>query len=413
MLQTHLVIVGSGWAGMRLARELKHVPKHTLRITLVSDITTFRYSAALYRVATGRREREAIIPIAEIIDDLPNVTFKKAKVDRINREKKILKLEDGTEIHYDIAVLALGMVTTYFGIPGLEQRSYSIKTARELRQLRTHLHQELLDENAPDKNYVVIGAGPTGVELSSALTSYMKEVVRKHGLKRRRITVDIVERAAQVLPSSSKTVSRKTLARLRQLGIRVMLNKNVEKEEDDYLVVSGQKIPTHTVIWTAGVANNPFYNLNAKQFSLTDRGKVVVDDWLRVDDSVYVIGDNANTPYSGLGLTAVHNAKFVGKDIKRRLTHKSTPKYKPLVPATAIPAGKRWAAFSYRGLTLVGMPGAIVRSLADLVAYNDIVGWRKALSIWIRSEEREEVCSICQSALEQNLHGHPLAPHRS
>lgn len=412
MLQKHLVIVGSGWAGMRLARELKNIPKHSLRITLVSDITTFRYSAALYRVATGHREREAIIPISEIIEDLPNVQFKRAQITKINRKAKTLTTQKGEIIHYDMAVLALGMITTYFDIPGLEQRSYSIKTARELRQLRTHLHQELLDEFAPDKNYVVIGAGPTGVELSAALTTYMKEVVKKHHIRRRRINVDLVEAAPRVLPASSETVSRKTLARLRNIGVRVMLKKKVEKEVDDYLVVSGTKIPTHTVIWTAGVANNPFFKANASQFSLNDRGKVIVDDYLRVDNDVYVIGDNAATPFSGLGLTAVHNAKFVGKDIRKRLHYQNSKPYKPLVPATVVPAGKRWAIFQYKNIVFGGLLGAILRSLADLVAYNDIVGWRKAFELWLRSDEREELCSICSTALEPHMPGHPLATHR-
>lgn len=412
MLQKHLVIVGSGWAGMRLVRELKNVPKHSLRVTLISDITTFRYSAALYRVATGHREREAIIPIGEIIEDLPNVQFKRARITKIDRKAKTVTTKDGEIIHYDMAVLALGMVTTYFGIPGLEQRSYSIKTAKELRQLRTHLHQELLDDVAPDKNYVVIGAGPTGVELSAALTTYMKEVVKKHHLRRRRITVDLVEAAPRVLSASSAAVSKKTLRRLRDIGVRVMLGKKVESEASDFLLVSGKKIPTHTVIWTAGVTNNPFFKENIDQFTLNDRGKVIVDEYLRIDDSVYVIGDNAATPFSGLGLTAVHNAKYVGKDIQRRLRNRQSRAYKPLIPATVVPAGKRWAVFQYKSLVFGGILGAVIRSLADLVAYNDIVGWRKAFVLWIRSDEREELCTICSTALEPHMQKNPLSAHR-
>lgn len=414
MVRKHLVIVGSGWAGMRLVRQMQKVDNHKLRITLISDITNFRYSAALYRVATGRREREAIIPLSEILEDLPNVEFVRATVTHIDRAAKTITTSNHKTFHYDYAVLSMGVVTTYFGIPGLEHWSYSIKTAQELRLLRTHLHQELMQDHAPDKNYVVIGGGPTGVELAAALTSYMKEVVKKHGLKRRRVTIDLVEAAPRLLPLSDPRASKKTLARLRRLGVRVMLGRQVESQTGDYLVVSGVKIPTHTVIWTAGVSNNPFYDKNAKQFNFGKRGKIAVDDHLRVDESVYVIGDNADTPYSGLGLTAVHNAHYVGKDLIKRLAGNiHTPPYKPLSPATVVPGGARWAIFQYKKIVFGGPVASIIRSLADLVSYTDIVGPLKAIQLWLRSEEREELCTICQTSLDTDVrHTKPL-PNRS
>lgn len=397
----HLVIVGSGWAGLKLARQLKNVESYKLRITLVSDINYFRYSAALYRVATGRREKEAILPLSEVLEDLPNVEFVKATIKNIDRKHKTLTATNGRVLHYDYAVLALGAVTTYFGIPGLDKWSYSIKTSTELRKLRTHLHQELIDEHAPDKNYVVIGAGPTGVELSAALTSYMKQVAKKHGISRQRIAVNLIEASPRVLPASSPKISVKVEKRLKNLGVRVIVNKKVESEDDNYIYVSGKAIPTKTVIWTAGVSNNKFFANNATQFDLSKRGKVIVDDHLQVDSSVYVIGDNAETKYSGLGLTAVHNGNFVAKDIKKRLKGKvQTPGYKPLSPAIVIPAGKRWAIFIYRAISFAGLPGSIMRSLADLTAYQDIIGLRKAVVFWLRSEQLEEKCAICKTQIE-------------
>jgi NADH dehydrogenase len=269
-----------------------------------------------------------------------------------------------------------------------------------------------MDEPAPDKNYVVIGAGPTGVELSAALTSYMKDVVRKHGLRRRRINVNLIEAAPRVLPASSLRISQKTVQHLRKLGVKVLLNKKVEGETGDQLVISGKTIPTRTVIWTAGVTNNPFFAANKSAFTLNDHSKVVVNDHLRVDENVYVIGDNADTPHSGLGLTAVHNARYVSKDIKKRLAGiEITPAYKPMTPATAVPVGPHWGIFQYRNIILWGIPAAILRSLADLVAYNDIVGPIKAIKIWLRSDSREEICTVCQTALEKEHHGPLLQPH--
>jgi NADH dehydrogenase len=402
MKQKHLIIVGSGWAGMKLARELKKYPQAKLKVTLISDITTFRYSAALYRAATGHKEHEAIIPISEILSDNPHINFLKETITHIDREKKIISTKDGMKFHYDYAVLALGMVTSYFGIPGIDQYSYNIKTTSELHHFRAHLHREMIDENSLDKSYNVIGAGPTGVELAAALTSYIKIIAKKHKIKSTKLRINLIEAQKRVLPISNEKASQKTLKRLRKLNVKVMLNQKVELQTPDFLQVNGVQIPTSTVIWTAGVTNNPFFKKNEAQFSFNPRGKIVVDNHLMVDDAVYVIGDNADTPYSGLGLTAVDNAGYVYKDLKRQLKgSRRRPGYKPLVPATAIPAGKKWAVFQYRKFVLTGPIASLIRSIADLVAYSDILGYKKALHIWLTSEEKEEKCQVCKTSFNQ------------
>ena len=128
MLKKHVVVVGGGWAGIRLVRKLKKLANHQVRITLVSNEPNFRYSAALYRVATGHREKEAIIPIHELIADVPQARFIRGTINSIHPKDRTITLSNGTLLHYDYAVLALGSVTTYFGIPGIEENAYSIKT---------------------------------------------------------------------------------------------------------------------------------------------------------------------------------------------------------------------------------------------------------------------------------------------
>jgi len=403
MKQKHLIIIGSGWAGMKLVRELRKYPQEKLKVTLISDITTFRYSAALYRAATGNKEHEAIIPISEILSDNPHINFVKETILHIDRAKKIITTKDGLKFHYNFAVLALGMVTSYFGIPGIDQYSYNIKTASELHHFRAHLHRELIDEKTIDKSYNVIGAGPTGVELSAALSSYIKIIAKKHKVEASKLKINLIEAQKRVLPISDEKASKKTLKRLRKLKVNVMLNQKVELQTPEFLQVNSAQIPTSTVIWTAGVTNNPFFKTNEAQFSFNPRGKIIVDDHLMVDDAVYVIGDNADTPYSGLGLTAVDNAAFVFKDLKRQLRgSKRRPPYKPLVPATAIPAGKNWAVFQYRSFVLTGPIASFIRSVADLVAYTDILGYKKAFRIWMTSDEKEEKCQVCKASFNQS-----------
>jgi len=402
MLKKHVVVVGGGWAGMRLVRKLKRLSKNQIKITLVSNEPNFRYTAALYRVATGHRERDVILPIHGLVKDIPNLTFIKSTMSNINPSKKEIKLGNGKILHYDYAVLALGSVTTDFGINGIAENAYNIKTVRELRIFRTHIHQTLIKNGGPDKNYVVVGAGPTGVELSAAMSTYMKDILKRHGIRRRNVTIELIEAAPRVLPQSSKRASKIALNRLRKLGVKVRLNSKVEYETPDSLVVSGRSIPTKTVVWTAGVMNNPFFANRKNIFQLNNRNKVIVNDHLQSHKNLYVIGDNAVTPYSGLGLTAVHNASYVAKDISKKINgHFKTSAYKPLHPATAIPVGKNWAVFEYKKIVFGGLLGGIMRSLADLIAYNDIAGALMAATIWFRGNEIEEdQCVLCKTQLK-------------
>ena len=400
MIRKHLVIVGGGWAGMSLVRSLKNVDPKKLRITLISNEPNFRYSPGLYRVATGSREREAIIPIGEVLGDIAHVDFVLDTATKVDRKTRTVKTSSGKIYSYDFAVIGLGMVTSYFGIPGIEENSYSIKTATGLRKFKTHLHKELTDQKAQEKNYVVVGAGATGIELAAALGTYLRQVKKWHGLDRQHISIDLVEAMPHILPESPAKVGHKVQARLKKLGVKVMVGAKVESESVDTLTVSGVSIPTKTVVWTAGVTNNPFYTANKAQFLFNERGKVIVDDHLMIDKHTYVIGDSAATQYSGLAITAVHNAHYVARDIKRQLHN--LPRinaYKPAKPPTVIPVGSRWAIMQYGSFSVSGIIGSAIRIFADFVGYMDVLGFWKAVEVWTSESAQEEQCAVCKVQL--------------
>src|SRR5690606_6741637 len=155
-------------------------------------------------------------------------------------------------------IMALGMVTTYFGIKGLDTYAYGIKSADEIKRLKQHIFTDIAENHKLDKHYVIVGAGPTGFELASALGVYLSRLcerfkVRDHGLK-----IDLIEAAPRVLPRMSEKASRKVEKRLKELGVNVQTGKAVESASADELIVSGKRIDSRTVIWTSGVTNNPF-----------------------------------------------------------------------------------------------------------------------------------------------------------
>lgn len=394
--KTHLLILGGGFAGVKLLRQLRY--QSNLDITLITNSHTFRYGATVWRAATGFRKDDSYIPIEGLIGIYPNLTIIYDEAVSIDRKKRVVKSKSGKILSYDYCAIGLGMVTTYFGIDGLEKYSYSIKSSRGLDKLRKHLHQEIISDGVLDENYVVVGAGPTGVELSAALRNYLKNIACNHKIKHPKINIELIEAADHVLPTMPKKAGLHAHKRLRKLGVRVMTGKQVKSESEKYIVVDKRRIPTHTVVWTAGVTNNPFFIANSDQFSLNDHKRVVTDSYLRVDPHVFVMGDNAATLYSGLALTAVHNARYVAKVITRELENKRIRPYKPLFPITIIPVGEGWAVLQWKSLILTGRFASYLRSVLDIVGYAYVMGYPKAWQLWQHHNDREELCAICQKA---------------
>jgi NADH:ubiquinone reductase (H+-translocating) len=395
----HIVIVGGGFGGVTAARRLSAIKG--VHITLISDSATFRYSPALYRVATGYKRQQAVMSLPKVLGYLRDIEFVEAKITKIDRKKKQIFTSDNKHYAYDYAVLSLGVVTTYFGIPGIEEYAYGIKTPGGLREFHTHLHQELIDHKKPDPNYMVVGGGPTGVELAAGLTYYLRTIVHRHHLRNTKIRIDLVEAADRILPTMSARASRLATRRLEKLGVTIMTGQKVESETSRSLHVNGKSIPTQTVVWTAGVTNNPFYKENEGQFIFSKRGKIVVDEFLTVDESVYVIGDNAETPHSGMAQVAIMQAEYVGEDLARRLGHVTRKPYHDTPPTYVVPVGKKWAILQRGPVVFGGAVAAMMRSFADLIGYADVLGWGHSFRMWLQSDDLEETCEVCRLAIKQ------------
>ena len=394
----HIVIVGGGFGGIKAARQLAKHPE-LFQVTLISDEDCFRYYPALYRTATGYSKRESCIALELLVHDLRNVTFVQGKATKINRQEKVITLADKMQVTYDYAIFSLGVVTSYFGIPGMKEFSHGLKTVKELDQLHYDLHEEFVDDRMPDKNYVVVGAGPTGVELSASLKGYLQQIAKWHKARSGKISLELIEAAPRILPRASERASWVASRRLKQLGIKIMTGKIVQAETADTLTVSGRSIPTRTVIWTAGVTNNPFYAANKSQFELNEKGKVKVNAFMQVDDAVFVIGDNAAMPHAGLALTAVRDAHYVAKQLVRLTKGKSPKPYHQKTPITVVPVGPKWAVVEWGPLVLGGWIGGLLRWLADLVAYKDIMPLTQAISLWRDTRAYEDgSCPVCNQA---------------
>jgi NADH dehydrogenase len=199
------------------------------------------------------------------------------------------------------------------------------------------------------------------------------------------------------MPTSSKKMSKRLVKRLRQLGVKLSLGKAAGGETANELEVNGKMIASRTVVWTAGVTNHPFFRVN--KFKINSNGKVNVDEHLQAEPDIYVLGDNADTPYSGMAQTGLHDAIYVSSIIRKKLDNKPIDAYKPEQPVYVVPVGPRWAAVQWNNFRLYGWLGWIIRNLAEIAAFHYYEPWWKASEQWIKELENVETCPVCASKM--------------
>jgi NADH dehydrogenase FAD-containing subunit len=135
--------------------------------------------------------------------------------------------------------------------------------------------------------------------------------------------------------------------------------------------------------------------LRANKFALSEHGKVLVNDLLQAEDDIYVIGDNADTPYSGMAQTALHDGLFVSSNLKKLAHGKRPLPYKPRKPIYVTPVGPQWAAVQWGGLHIYGRLGWLLREAADLIGYHDLQPWWPAYKHWMAANSSFETCPVC------------------
>lgn len=374
----NVVVVGGGFAGVKAALELSK--RQIGKVTLISDEDYFLHHATLYATATGKSMAESVIPLREIFRHHPNVTVVKDTLTSLDPERKLV-ITKHKQYKYDAVVIAIGSVTTFFGINGMAQHAYGIKSLEDIRKFQDHIHQELVQQRL-DKEYFIIGAGPTGVELAGALQEYLKDLISMHRLKVSKVRVTLVEAAPRILPRLSQTAANIVTRRLKRMGIKVLVDHKVEALDDDHIVIEGKKVPTSTAVWTSGVANNPFFAKHEHLFHLAPNGRVNVNTHLEALPNVYVIGDNNTVKYSGMAGPAMKQATFVAKHLARKRAKRPLFAFHPRSVASGLPVGEDWGYVEWLGIYVAGRPGYLARRLMELKGYCQLMPFTQALPIW-------------------------------
>ena len=205
MSKEKVLILGGGFGGIKAALTL--LENDSYEVTLVSDDDEMKYYPTLYHTATGGKRANSSIKLSDIFAG-KNIDIVVGSAKSLDRKTKTVKLTNHQELSYDYLVIGLGVVTNYFGIPGLADYAYSIKGQSEVWKFKRHLHKQIIDESQPDLHYVIVGAGPTGIELAGALPTYLRRILHLHGMQDRGYHVDLIEAQKQLLPMLSKKIAR-------------------------------------------------------------------------------------------------------------------------------------------------------------------------------------------------------------
>lgn len=378
-MATRVVIIGGGFVGLSAARQL--AGDNQFEVTLISASANFEYHAALYRSATGRSPLEVAVPLIEIFEGINNVQVVQDKITSVDTKHRQVISEGGVAYPYDELIVGTGSVAAYFGIPGLAEHAYNMHTINDAVRLHHHLREEMVSGAKPDLNYVVVGAGPSGVELVGELTHYIAKLRREYSVEVP-YTISLVEAAPRILPTLPEAVARVIDQRLRSLGVAIYTSTAVKGEDAKRLTLPNGDITTHTVIWTAGMANNPFCIANPGVFKLNKRGRVEVNEQLQAHAHVWVGGDGAATEYGGMGQTAAYDGRYIARNLQLAARGQQPLAYRPSQPVAAIPVGPNWAAISSPGRQVYGYRGWIMRRWLDLQLYRQVMPLRLAIRAW-------------------------------
>jgi NADH dehydrogenase len=353
----HVVIVGAGFGGLTAAQALERAP---VRVTLLDRTNHHTFQPLLYQVAmAGLSPAEIAQPIRSIVRSEHNATVLMAEVARVDGEKRRLHLTDGTHVDWDFLIVACGAQTSYFGhddweraAPGLK----SIEDAIEIRQ-RVLVSFELAEREtsaarrAELLSFVVIGGGPTGVELAGALAELSKFVLDRdfRHIDSTAAKVRLIEAGPRILPSFPDDLAESAVSQLEELGVKVLTGEKVTSIEPGLVRVGADSIACSVVLWAAGVSANP---LTATLGAPLDRsGRVMVEQDLTVPGQprVFVIGDAARLdgkdgqPLPGVSPVAMHQARTVAKSIRRALVGRGTLPFSYLDKGSMATIGRRRA----------------------------------------------------------------------
>jgi len=377
----HVVIVGAGFAGIEVARGLG---ASQADVTLIDRQNYHLFQPLLYQVATAALSPADIAePVRRLMRRYPNVSVMLGEVTKISAAEKRVTLVDDTSVPYDMLVIASGATNAYFGHDAWAKCAPGLKGIDDAREIRSRLllsfeRADMSDDPATKKRlmtFVVIGGGPSGVELAGSIAELARHTLAKdfRHIDPTSATVMLLEAGQSLLSSFPPSLARYTELKLTALGVTVRRNCAVENITADFVEAGGKKIPTALAIWAAGVKASPL----AKTLgAATDKsGRIETNRDLSVSgyENVYALGDVAQVkapdgkPLPGLAQVAKQQGRYLGHALARKIsTDTPSPEFKFRDRGNVAVIGRHAAVAEFTWVRLRGTPAWLLWALVHI-----------------------------------------------
>ncbi|HNR19413.1 MAG TPA: NAD(P)/FAD-dependent oxidoreductase [Bacteroidia bacterium] len=372
LIKPKVIIIGAGFGGLALINKLKNKP---VDVTVFDKNNYHLFQPLLYQVATGGLSPDAIAyPVRKITGKTNNVSFRMAEVKEIVAEENKVRTAEGN-YYYDHLVIATGAQTNFFGNEQLEKHCMQLKSINTALDIRSDILEEFekgVTHNSDEElkhilNFVVVGGGPTGVELAGALAEMKRNVIKADygkDLDKEKMMVHLIESGSEVLGTFSDSLSKKAMEALGELGVKVWLNTRVETYDGKTLQLNnGNNILTDTVIWAAGVKGKIINGIDAT--CIGKGGRIKINDYMQVSGykNIYAVGDVAimsgDKKYPDghpmVAPVAQQQAALLAKNILAQLSNKPAKGFSYFDKGSMATIGRHRAILEAFGIRLSGI----------------------------------------------------------
>ena len=389
-----VVIIGAGFGGLQCARKLARAP---VEVTLLDRHNYHLFTPLLYEVSTSLLNPSDVAPtIRSIVRSARNTSFGLVEVADVDLDGREVVTLGGLRFGYDYLVIAAGSTTNFFSNDSVERGAHTVKELPDALEFRNHVLRcfeaaEMESDEAmrrPWLTFVIVGAGPTGVEYAGALAELVDLVVRDdyRRLTRDMFRIILIEGVDRVLPSFLEKLSGKARRELERRGVEVLVGRRVETLDGDRVALSdGEVVETKTVAWAAGV--KPAALAETLRLARTESGRIRVDERLRATgyDGVYAIGDIAAAigedghELPMMAPQAMQEGRYVARVIAAELKGRDVRPFRFQAKGVMATIGRNAGVAQIRGLSLSGRPGWLAYLLVHLYY---LIGFRNRLAVF-------------------------------
>lgn len=389
-----VIVVGGGFAGLQLARNLD---KRYFNVLLIDKINHHQFQPLFYQVATSQIEPASIsFPFRNIFKGQKHIQIRMAELLRVKPDQQTITTTTG-DFEYDYLIIATGCKTNYFGNPNIQNNSFSLKTTFDSITIRNHIlltFEKVIAAKKEDResllNLAIVGGGPTGVELAGAFSEIKNEILPKdyHDVDFSTFTIRLIEGSDRILGNMSPQSGKAAARYLKKMGVILQTNTFVKNYDGETITLStGETIKTKNVIWAAGVTGNPIEGLSENVLVPGNRIKVDRQNKVNRFSNIFAVGDIAymETPkypkgHPQVANVAINQARLLAKNLKRALLNKPLKDYEYVDLGSMATIGRNKAVVDLPFIKFKGYPAWLVWMFLHLML---ILSVRNRLIIFI------------------------------